>query len=676
MSGWTPADALRLSIGLKMPNGKDDEWEAVRAEALAEIQDRTGEAETEWAADSLAMLIAAAKIDGLTDNNEAQDMARRAFASTAAWLDAGRDPRLGALLAFKWIDAGADADRPEWTDWQAAAAALDTIGGDLADHPDAQGRLAAEVQRERLLLSRHVWPDTVPDDVEAPSMSPRAFWWMAHDLTTVSRFAAEPDRQRQVGELFDAWEIPATPEGADRLATIVEGISRVIDETINHEVGHGYAARLRDELRDRLRGMGDDTGRLADRWNQRETERLEAVWSTLTGKAPQLDPDAPTHAGRVWDSWLWRPGGVEWWQPDQRANAVPRAWLALASGLWLARVRPQLRREIARTARYRSPALFAGTLDVMARPPATPEGLTTTSPGWMHHAGPALPVADLADALREIRSADGRAVLRALPYLAWRGARGYGRPVEVWRSDAYEVWAECVAQNQTFVRVFAPQQPDEALRRWLDLPNDGSPSARLEHLTTLSLRFALTDGTTNTGALVSDVNDAPHPDGRAGLSFIVSRVVHPAVAGTIERGALLVPVVFRRAPAYHARAAEICDTLDHAMMRRAAMLAPQADLERGAPLDVDALLHECGGKRANRTAWRTDVIQRLGLDGSAGVWTTPGEGEDHPRWIVRDGYYMPGDPDAAAMLREGWKLRQNASEGKPPPRKARRKRRR
>lgn len=339
----------------------------------------------------------------------------------------------------------------------------------------------------------------------------------------------------------------------------------------------------------------------------------------------------------------------------------PKAWQAIARAWWIAEVRPPIALEWERRNKWPHPVLFGGTVDAIAR---------RDHSAWLA-AGPTMDADTLQQMLDAIQGADGRAVLRALPWAAHEAACHMGGVATVWEDGPHKITAETMSGSATLVKVYAPKDPNETLRRGLRLSHDAEPVERLRELTALPLDVRLTDGSRNAGPLVSDVTDNPTKDG-AGIAFTVSRTMHPGIAGTVERGALLVPVHRFRPPAYNGRSAPMLDALDLGMMREAAAMAPRADLTLGAPLDLDALLAEYGGPTMKRSANRLRAVELLGLDGSPGLWTTATDDEP-PRWVVSRGpggalYYMPGDPSAARVLRDGWELRKNAAIGIPPPR--------
>ena len=343
---------------------------------------------------------------------------------------------------------------------------------------------------------------------------------------------------------------------------------------------------------------------------------------------------------------------------DRAAVWPPVAWRYLAHALWRAEVRPPLAFESVKRGLWPHPVLLSETVNAVARRDDSAWAAT----------GPTMDANTLTQVLAAIQGADGRAVLRALPWASHEGACCKGSVAIVWADGPYQLTAESVANSQTLVRAHARKDAGETLRRALRLSHDADPIARLRELTTVSLDFTLSDGSRNTGPLVSDVDVTA--DG-ATVTFLVSRTMHPGVAGKLVERAVLVPVLRHRPPAYHPRASAMLDSLELAMLHECAMMAPRARHDIGAPLDIDGLLGEYGGPAMARTKGRAEAAARLGLDGTIGLWTESTDGLP-PRWIVTRApggalYYLPGDVHAATVLRDGWKLRQGAGNGVPPP---------
>ena len=370
----------------------------------------------------------------------------------------------------------------------------------------------------------------------------------------------------------------------------------------------------------------------AAEWRDRAGER----WATWTGTAlQQTTPGAPPfEASDLWKPWIRLPD-------------------LLVRLLWTATVRPGLEAREANREAWRSPSMPLALSRHVAAPPRRVVDLVDRGEqGWS--LAPALPAAALN--LDSLGKQGGRAVRRRLPAVAREAAIASSGPVVLWEEGGQRVTAELLAQQLTLLRIEGVRSIDETLRTWLGLGHGADPWGALVALTRLPLLWTFRGGGKLTGPLVFD---ARRPRGGQ-ASCVLSASLHPAVAARLE-APVLVPCLPRLPPTWNAKAAELCDRLDHRMMQELALRAPGAT-PAGAELDVEGLVAEEGGPRyARKRGARLDVLRRLGLDGSSGLWTDDGGGGER-RWLVTGDRYLPADRHAAAMLKEGWEKRVNAAE--------------
>jgi len=402
--------------------------------------------------------------------------------------------------------------------------------------------------------------------------------------------------------------------------------------------------RTRDAMKSvlgRLAGadVPDAAAREALEADEGELHALQRRWAREMAESAKLllaalfsvddEDDLPTDAGRRWllryAEWLDRQdtGGCEVIAAARETAADLRALVAeedpsapatscllmllgtvdvLARLIWIATVRDWWLGELEqrrkgqeerdeRRAMWRSPSLPLPLSRHIADPPREARDLVSPSAdGWS--LAPSLPAPALR--LEPLSRSAGRALLRRLPSVARAAAIDPTGPVVLWQDGRRRVTAEALASQATLLRIEATRSVEQTLRQWLGLAHDAEPWAALETLSCLPLRWTGDDNDQRADALVSlvgalVVDVRRYRDGRAECSL--SAALHPAVAARL-RAAVLVPCLPRLPPTWNSKAAELCDRLDHRMMRELA-IRPHGGTAAGAPLDVEALvLHQ------------------------------------------------------------------------------------
>ena len=353
-------------------------------------------------------------------------------------------------------------------------------------------------------------------------------------------------------------------------------------------------------------------------------------------------------------------------------------WIGTVRDWWMAeqeKIRKEQQERVKeqeeRRAGWRSPSLPLRLSRHISTPPREASDLVAPDEtGWS--LAPSMP-ADTALTLGPLTMSGGRALLRQIPSIARLAAIDPSGPVVLWEDGSRRVTAEALASQATLLRIEATRSVNETLRQWLGLAHDAEPWAALETLARLPLRWTADDDDRRADALVSLVGPLVfdvrrYRDGRGECSL--SCALHPTVVARL-RGGVLVPCLPSLPPTWNAKAAELCDRLDHRMMQELA-LRPHGGTAAGVVLDAETLVGQVGGPRyARKRGERVRVVRLLGLDGSAGLWTDDDDGGER-RWLVSGDRYMPVDLDASAMLQEGWRIRVKAAKDGQKGRRARR----